>query len=240
MRTTLPLVFEAFALGLFSVLLLRRNPIRQKRVFFLLLLPLYLFALGLAFDAYILLPPLGILAIYLGPLLVLGCRPPEKGDRILSGFLLLFSLVPLVFAAWIADFFLVTPYSIIYCAIFIILSLAVAVPVSRHLHSRVLLLPALLFCAAVVVYDFGAFTNVKCFRRFYAQIQPGMTRPEIEAALQHAFAGTGFLRPEVRDPADGPDEVEFLLCESPGRDYDAFIKATFQKGRVTEKRYDRD
>jgi hypothetical protein len=179
------------------------------------------------------------LVIFLAPLVMLLARPDRRWTFPLAVCLILPSFIVLGVVAVALDFFMTAPFSLLFSAMFIALACAVALPISLRLHSKTGFVLILVFSATMVLFGLSD-SNEKSFKRAYANIRPGLTQSEVQAVMQREFASSRYLKPEFRPPAVGDDRAEFLLSESPGRDYDAFIFVTFKNGLVTDKEYSPD
>jgi hypothetical protein len=159
----------------------------------------------------------------------------------LAGVALLLSLAALGLLALIIDMSLPIPHSFIFCAIIILLAAAANLPLTIRFRSKAACTLLATFGVLVLVWNLSDLTREKSFKRFYANIQMGMSKQAVQTTMQNEFKSSHFPPPEYSEgAAPNTADMQYELTDIPGRPgpWSALIMINLSDGKVAEKRYE--
>ncbi|MCX6996176.1 MAG: hypothetical protein NTV49_03610 [Kiritimatiellaeota bacterium] len=177
-----------------------------------------------------------VLIVLISPLLSFLARRQQRWAYPTCIILLGVSLVALDEVAWFLDAWAGWSASWLFCAIFIVLGVALPASVLLPGRSRLPLGFGGLFVISILVMHYCDFSPVKPYRRFYEVVHTGMTESEVLVLLQRTFPAGGHFRvPAIT--VSTSDHISFLLDPTDGRYNAEIVSLALREGKVTQKQY---
>jgi hypothetical protein len=187
-------------------------------------------------------PPVSVcLLIFSLPLYFVKLPSKRWWAKLLAGMSTILSFVAVGLLALIVDMSLPVPHSLVFCAVFITLAAAANLPLALRFRSKTCFALLAIFSIMVVAGNLGDFTREKSFKRFYASIQPGMSKQEVQTAMQKEFSASHFPPPEYSEgTTPGTADMQYTLTDTPGEfgPWSALLMVKLADGKVAAKSYE--